>query len=117
MRVFHYTVVNYLLAIFERKMLIPMAKDSEKEQAVWFSTNPEWEQSANKAYHGGDGIPVEGNKWETYKIYGGLARIEMAPEIAPYNWEQYKEKSEIPLEKVYELEKYAEKLNLTSIIC
>ena len=111
MRVFHYTVVNYLPAIFERKMLMPTAKDSEKEQAVWFSTNPEWEETANKAYHSGDGIPIEGNKWDSYKIYGGLARIEVAPEIAPYNWEQYKKKSNIPMEKAQEIEAHAAKYN------
>ena len=104
MRVFHYTVVNYLPAIFERNMLMPTAKNSEEEQAVWFSTNPEWEETANKAYHSGDGIPIEGNKWDSYKIYGGLARIEVAPEIAPYNWEQYKKKSNISMEKAQEIE-------------
>jgi len=111
MRVFHYTVVNYLPAIFERKMLMPTAKDSEKEQAVWFSTNPEWEETANKAYHSGDGIPIQGNKWDSYKIYGGLARIEVAPEIAPYNWERYKEKSSIPTEKAQEIEAHAAECN------
>ncbi len=111
MRVFHYTVVNYLPAIFERNMIMPTAKESKEEQAVWFSTNPEWEETANKTYHSGDGIPIEGNKWDTYKIYGGLARIEVAPEIAPFTWEQYIEKSKISVEKAREIEAHAEKCN------
>ncbi len=111
MRVFHYTVVNYLPAIFERKMLMPTAKAIKEEQAVWFSTNLEWEESANKAYHSGDGIPIEGNKWETYKIYGGLARIEVTPEIATYDWEQYKKKSKISEKRSLEIEEYAAKHN------
>ena len=107
MRVFHYTVVNFLPAIFERKMLMPTAKEVKEEQAVWFSTNPEWEETANKAYHSGDGIPIEGNKWDTYKIYGGLARIEVDPEVATCNWEQYKKKSKISDEKSRKIEEYA----------
>lgn len=111
MKVFHYTVVNYLPAIFKRKMLIPVEKDREEEQAVWFSTNPEWEETANKPFHSGDGIPIEGNKWDSYKVYGGLARIEVAPEVAPYTWEQYKEKSKISIEKAEEIEAHAAKRN------
>lgn len=111
MRVFHYTVVNFLPAIFERNMLMPTAKTNKEEQAVWFSTNSEWEETVNKTYHSGDGVPIQGNKWDTYKIYGGLARIEVAPEIAPYNWEQYKEKSKISIEKAQEIEAYVEKGN------
>ncbi len=111
MRVFHYTVVNNLPAIFERKMLMPTEKTNKEEQAVWFSTNPEWEETANKAYHSGDGIPIEGTKWDTYKIYGGLSRIEVAPEIAPYNWEQYKKRSKVSQKKSQEIEGYAAKCN------
>ncbi len=111
MRVFHYTVVNFLPAIFERKMLMPTAKAVREEQAVWFSTNPEWEESANKAYHSGDGIPIEGTKWDTYKIYGGLSRIEVSPDIATCNWEQYKKKSKISDEKSQEIEGLAAKCN------
>ncbi len=111
MRVFHYTVVNYLPAIFERSYIMPTAKAREEEQAVWFSVNPEWEETANKAYHRGDGVPVQGDKWETYKIYGGLARVEVVSETAPYSWEQYKNKSKISVEKVQEIEAYADNCN------
>ncbi len=111
MRVFHYTVVNFLPAIFERKMIIPTAKARKEEQAVWFSSNLEWEETGNKTYHKGDGVHIQGNKWDTYKIYGGLARIEVTPETAPYNWEEYKEKSGISIERVREIEVYAAKCN------
>ncbi len=111
MRVFHYTVVKFLPAIFERKMLMPTEKAVKEEQAVWFSTNPEWEETAKKAYHSGDGIPIEGSKWDTYKIYGGLSRIEVSQEIATHNWEQYKKKSKISNERSLEIEEHAAKCN------
>jgi hypothetical protein len=97
MRVFHYSVARYLPQILEDKMILPSTEGLEKERwhAVWFSTNPIWEESANKMYLA-SGIRIPGNKLDTHEIGKGLMRIEVVPEAAPYDWEQYKRKSMIP---------------------
>ncbi|NQT56178.1 MAG: hypothetical protein HQ551_08120 [Desulfobacteraceae bacterium] len=61
--------------------------------AVWFSTNPIWEETANKKYLDSDGNIHSGTKEITHIIGGGLLRIEVFPEAAPYDWEDYKRKS------------------------
>lgn len=97
MRVFHYSVEVYLEPILmaKRIKLSTGLTPRKKERAVWFSTNPVWEETANKMIGGVDGPVRFGDKFETYNIGKGLIRIEISPDSAPYNWENYKRISRV----------------------
>jgi len=97
MRVFHYTVARYLPQILESKMMLPATEGFEKKRwhAVWFSTNPIWEETANKMYMS-EGIRIPGNKLDTHEMGKGLMRKEVTPKAAPHDWEQYKSISKMP---------------------
>jgi len=95
MQVWHYTIGKYLLSILEDGKLKREAKEHGKrvyEPVVWFSTNPLWEETANKKIVGkGGSLPVTK---ENTRLHGrGLARIEVFPEAAPYTWADYRQKS------------------------
>lgn len=88
-RIFHYTIGNYLPSILtEGLRLATVGVAAFVRPAVWFSTEPFWEQTANKRgmingeWGGLDRI-------ETERRYGGLVRIEVGPEAAPYRWKDY----------------------------
>src|SRR5262245_9462585 len=91
-RVFHYTIGAKLPAILADGVIRPataFVPDGERP-VVWFSTNPVWEQSANKALLD----PVTGawqplTREETADHGGGLVRIEVEPSAAPFRWRQF----------------------------
>jgi hypothetical protein len=60
---------------------------------VWFSTAPDWEPTANKSWRNADGQIILGTRETTAELGGGLVRIGVAPETAPYNWHALKELS------------------------
>jgi len=60
---------------------------------VWFSTAPVWEETANKRLLKPDGTVVNLDRDGTYARGGGLVRIGVAPETAPYTWGILKVKS------------------------
>ena len=92
-RVFHYTIGTYLPQIIrsgEIKLATTLVREGEKP-AAWFSTNPVWEQTANKMLFDKDtGKLVNLDKEETALWGNGLVRIEIVPEAAPYTWWNYK---------------------------
>ena len=98
MKIWHYTDVRYLPLIFESKK-IKLAKAFFPEgvkAAVWFSTNPVWEETANKMYRGPEVTSYyKGTKETTYILGAGLARIRISRKAAPYTWEDYKRMSGI----------------------
>jgi hypothetical protein len=95
MRLWHYTVMQHLPAILkDRKILLATAFVPPGVKAtVWFSTNPVWEQTARKGIVGPNGKRRSGTKEETHRLGGGLVRIEVTPEAAPYTWRDYKRMS------------------------
>jgi hypothetical protein len=97
MRIFHYTVGIRLLKILEdQKIKCATAFIGKKEKpVVWFSTNQEWEKTANKMWNDKKGRLISLSKEETEELGNGLVRIEVTPETAPYTWEDYKQKARV----------------------
>lgn len=96
MGIWHYTVGVRLRSILRDKLIKPATAGvpAGERPVVWFTTNPEWEPTANKGvvrY----GKTVWLTRAETEAEGGGLFRIEVAPETAPYGWEEFKRLSGI----------------------
>ena len=93
-RKWHYTVGARFLSIVSDGMikLATAGLPIDEKPIVWFSTNPDWEQTANKlslAY----GKLIRLDRARTAELGGGLVRIGVAPETAPHDWCALKELS------------------------
>ena len=92
----HYTTVNRALQIVESGVIKPATAFVPKGEkpAVWFSSNQFWENSCNKGIL--DPTQPTGTRTATKEemilLGDGLARIGVAPRIAPYNWEELKKR-------------------------
>ncbi len=91
-RKFHYTQKRHLDHIirdgFIRKSDYGFRK--KRQQAVWVSTNQEWEPTAKCIVaHPDNELDVEKRKCDTHFLGGGLVRIEVEDKSAPFNWKQY----------------------------
>jgi hypothetical protein len=93
--VWHYTTAQSLLKIVETGSILPATAFVAKEERpiVWFSLNQSWEPTANKLYLQGDGTIIALNREQTEELGGGLVRIGVAPETAPYDWHALKQLS------------------------
>ena len=90
--VWHYTVGEHLTKILTDGEIRPattMVAVGEKP-AVWFSLRDDWEPTANKLIQHPDGSVELGTKETTHENGGGLARIGVAPETAPHDWQAFK---------------------------
>src|SRR5262245_17530639 len=79
--VWHYTTTQCLVKILTDGYLKPataFVKPPEKP-VVWFSTNQDWEETANKLGQTTDGSLVRLGREETAELGGGLIRIGVAP--------------------------------------
>src|SRR5262249_47542259 len=87
----HYTVGHRLDSILRDGVIRPATAyvDPGEKAAVWFSVNPVWEETANKLVETSFGL-VPGTKETTHEMGGGLARIGVRPEVAPYDWDAFK---------------------------
>lgn len=90
----HYTIGHWLrLIVADGIIKTATAGVPEGERPiVWFSKNPHWEQTANKALPRVDGHIVCPNMEQT-AAHSGLGRIAVCPETAPYDWNALKELS------------------------
>jgi hypothetical protein len=88
--VYHYTVGAHIEDILRDGVIRPATANVPKgERAiVWFSSNPEWELTANKAWQEPSGEIRHLDKDETRAKGGGLYRIAVAANTAPYNWQR-----------------------------
>ena len=94
----HYTVVERLQRIVHGGEIRPATVGGPKraKPAVWFSSNPVWEPTANRLWRDDiDGRTVRLSKDQTYVLGGGLARIGVAPDVAPHDWKAYRHLSGI----------------------
>lgn len=83
-RVWHYTIVQYLPSIIaDGEIKLATEYVWEGRPVVWFSTNPRWEETANKSWES-NGVIRFLDKDETEQVGQGLARIEVRPEAAPH---------------------------------
>lgn len=107
---YHYTV-GILLELILRKGFIKLATeqiDHGEKPAVWFTSSPKWEHTANKMIND-NGILKALNMVQTSNRGGGLARICVNQSSAPHNWEQYKELSGVSKHTARKLRKSAQK--------
>ena len=83
--VFHYTTGLKLRSIINSGVIKPTtAKIEPHEKPVaWFSTSPTWEPTATK-------VPITGKAGQviTAKAQGGLVRITVPADCAPYGFQQ-----------------------------
>jgi len=93
--IWHYTIGQCLPGIFESNeiKLATTGLPRKVKPAVWFSTNPVWEETARKLHIDEEGKVHFGTKETTHIMGGGLIRIEVFPEAAPYIWKDYKRMS------------------------
>ena len=98
MRIWHYTTGHRFVEIVRSGEIIPATANvpAHERPVVWFSTDPHWEPTANKALKdNNDGSIRDLSREETATHDGGLVRIEVGPETAPYRWADYKRMSGI----------------------
>jgi hypothetical protein len=86
--IFYYTTGQYLQEILRTSVIATKAIAKEKP-CVWFSSNQEWEPSANLLVGDGRGNSVKSSKAVTYEVGGGLARIGVDKTTAPHDWKQF----------------------------
>lgn len=99
--IWHYTVVERLQRILHEGELRPSSVGVPKKEkpALWFSSNPLWEPTANRLWKDIDGRVVRLSKDQTHVLGGGLARIGVAAEVAPHDWKSYKKASGITTDR------------------
>jgi hypothetical protein len=97
----HYTVRQRLDGLLRDGVLPPATAGlpAGERPAVWFSSNQQWEETANQAWQRPDGTINPGNKEATHLLGGGLARIGVLPETAPHDWKAFKALSGIKAAK------------------
>ena len=93
-RLWYYTTARELNEIIISGELKAAAIAKEKP-AVWFSANQQWEPIANMPWRDPRGLPRRLSKDQTFVLGGGLARIGVAPEVAPHDWKAFKQLSGI----------------------
>jgi hypothetical protein len=76
-----------------------------EKPAVWFSSNEQWEPTANMPLRRADGTTTASTKDATHLLGGGLARIGVVPEAAPHDWEAYKRLSGVTAKRAREIYK------------
>jgi hypothetical protein len=88
----HYTIRDRLEMIVRSGVILPATAyvDKSEKPIVWFSTNPWWEETANKWLADPDGSIRALDMMETHAFGGGLVRIGVAPETAPHDWQALK---------------------------
>jgi hypothetical protein len=94
-RKWHYTTGECFWHIVQDGLIKPATArvPAGENPIVWFSTNPEWEPTANKSWVNPQGTLVGLDKDATAKLGGGLVRIGVANETAPHDWHAIKELS------------------------
>lgn len=110
--IWHYTIGRHLPAIRESKVIKLSTKNvpANERATVWFSSNSIWENTCNKVWESRNGRITWLTKEETHKLGGGLFRIEVSPDAAPYNWEDFKRLSGISRGSISHMEMFQRKV-------
>ncbi len=116
-RIFHYTTFSKLRKILEDQVikLTAVYIEPNEKPAVWFSTNPDWEETVRKAIAnpetGEQSPPLSRDalfKVSETDYKGALpVRIEVDPELPFLTWKQFKRQSGISKRMALGLEKAA----------
>lgn len=106
----HYTVGMYLPKIIASGAINPATAGVPvgERPAVWFSTHPVWEETANKAIV--TPLGAIRTRKATHKHAGGLVRIGVSRETAPHDWAAFKSMSGITRTMAGQLESAAIKM-------
>jgi hypothetical protein len=93
----HYTIKDRLGQILLDGQLRPASTGSTKKEkpVVWFSQQADWEPMVNRLWRSPEGGLLRLSKDQTIVLGGGLARISVAPAVAPHDWKTYKQRSGI----------------------
>ena len=107
----HYTTADgrHFGSIVADGVLKPTAVNAEAEgdrPALWFSTEPHWERTAQSVVVGPDGT----SRWATFdemvsKI--GVIRFGVSPEVAPHPWASFRRMAGMPAATADALEQAA----------
>ena len=89
--VWHYTVRRRLESILTDGAIKPATAQIEDRErpVVWCSTNPNWEETANKAFKSAMGFIHPATRETTERFGAGLIRIQVNPEAVPVRWRDY----------------------------
>jgi hypothetical protein len=101
---YHYTTGENLIRILKSKTIkrATAYTPKKKQQAVWFSTNPVWEETANKDLWDGK-MRKSLDRFGTGFYGKGLARIRVKDAAAPNNFQDYVRLSHVPLKMAHAL--------------
>lgn len=94
----HYTTGRHIDAIFNQGVLTPQVASWAQGgmPAVWFSTNENWEPTANCAFQTATTKHrLLGNRDMTEQLCDGLFRISVKPTASVITWGQYCEESRL----------------------
>jgi hypothetical protein len=93
--VWHYTIGKRFAQIMADGAIKPATAHVPKDERpiVWFSLNERWEPTARKMTVNPDGTLVPLDMMGTEEHGGGLVRIGVAPETAPYDWKTLRKTS------------------------
>lgn len=109
MPLWHYTTGDCLKRIIRDGEIRPatgLVPDGERP-IVWFSRREDWEPTATKTLRGLDGTTRQATMDEMEQLGGGLARIGVLPDTAPYEWLRLKRLSGMSGGQARRLEKAA----------
>jgi hypothetical protein len=114
MRYRHYTLYQRLRDILKTGVILPatVGINEGESPVVWFSTNPDWEETVRKRIViGKKGQQIGPLSKDGLSKYGfPPVRIEVNPaKVSLYSWEHFKEHSGIPVKQAKELVKVAKK--------
>lgn len=97
-KLWHYTSGRQLPSIIESKEIRPgtAAIPKSEKPAAWFTTNPVWENTCNKMLRMSSGRIFHCRSKEETALYcGGIVRIRINPQAAPYTFQDFKRLSRI----------------------
>jgi hypothetical protein len=112
-RVFHYTVFQRLQSIFTDTEIKVATKNvpAGVKPVVWFTTNPDWEETANKDVDFGNGSTEFLNRQSMWEKGIHPIRIEVDPtKVSLRSWSNYKKNSGDSMDTIKSLEKTAKQL-------
>lgn len=107
----HYTTYNLLLKIVEDGLIRCATEGIGRAElpAVWFTQRQSYEPTAVKVWVNPDGKVRLLTLREMFELEGPVARIQVSPETAPYNWVQHRNMSGVDTETAKRLARVAKR--------
>jgi hypothetical protein len=81
--------------------------DPAERPAAWFSSEPEWEETATKMALRRDGSVIQLSRDQMAALCGGLVRIGVDPASAPHDWHDFRRLSGVSTGMVEHMETWA----------